>query len=292
MVPESSSLLDTVMTALVAGDPGLVPWSHDARMTQNNVELPLGDGAWLTVAEVDRVDIRMATASGAAAIGIFREGPHWSPFCLRIGLGDAGKVAECELVVIRALDAAGAFCHADLVPRPEFAAPLGAAECTPVPEMLALVDGYFSTLQQNTGILHTRFDPACRRRENGVWTTLSSDPNAPPTMRMTCAESFQLGFFRPNERVRGRRTPLVDERTGLVLAGAFIDHSGRITEYELTDGRTLTSGFLRPHTYAMLELFKIVAGSITAIEAVFHPVPYGMRGAWVEEELSAPPRRS
>ncbi|MBN8892384.1 MAG: hypothetical protein J0H91_19040 [Rhodospirillales bacterium] len=161
-----------------------------------------------------------------------------------------------------------------------------------VPEMLALVDGYFSTLQQNTGILHTRFDPACRRRENGVWTTLSSDPNAPPTMRMTCAESFQLGFFRPNERVRGRRTPLVDERTGLVLAGAFIDHSGRITEYELTDGRTLTSGFLRPHTYAMLELFKIVAGSITAIEAVFHPVPYGMRGAWVEEELSAPPRRS
>lgn len=274
------AVLDHYLAALADGDPDRVPWAPAAIVTENHVDLPIGDGVWGTVSAVDRLDIRIDVPGAAAVVGILREGSDWSPFCQRIAVDDSGRVRESELVVIRAKDAAGAFHDADLAPRPEFAAPVAPDDRTARADLLALVDGYFDTLQQNTGELHTRFSAACRRRENGVWTTQNTDPNAPPTMRMDCAASFELGFFRGNDRVRGRRTPIVDEELGLVLAGAFIDHSGRLTRYTLTDGTTIDAGFRRPHTYAMLELFKIVAGEIVAIEAIFHPVPYRTRAVW------------
>ncbi len=271
--------LTNLLRALAGNDPGRVPWAPDAVITENNVPLPVGDGAWQTVSEVARLDLWIETDGAASVVGILREGSDWSPFIQRIAV-DRGRVSECELVVIRARDAAGAFHDADLRPRPEFGGEVPSGRRMSSADMVALVDGYFSTLQQNDGTLHTRFHPDCRRRENGVWTTQNTDPNAAPTMKMDCAASFELGFFRGNERVRGRRYPIVDEATGLVLAGAFIDHSGRLKQYELTNGTTVAAGFQRPHTYAMLEAFKVLDGEIVAIEAVFHPVPYRMRAAW------------
>lgn len=276
----ADSTIDDYLDALAASDPSGVNWAPGVVVTENNVRLPVGDGAWQTVDAVDRRDLHIRTADGAAVLGILREGADWSPFFQRIAVDEEGRVRESELVVTRSRDAAGAFHNADIAPRPEFAAPVPAHRRTSEDQMVALVDGYFRTLQHNTGEIHTRFSAGCRRRENGVWTTQNTDPNVPPTMRMSCQESFELGFFRGNERVRGRRYPLVDVENGLVLAGAFIDHSGRIKEYALTDGRTVAAGFQRPHTYAMLEAFKIVGGEIVAIEAVFHSVPYRMEAAW------------
>lgn len=276
----TTSSIDDYLNALAASNPSGVRWAPDAVITENNVRLPMGDGAWQTVDAVERRDLRIRTADGAAAMGILREGADWSPFIQRIALDSAGRVRESELVVIRARDAAGAFHNADISPRPEFETEVAVGLRSSHEELVQLVDGYFRTLQQNTGEIHTRFSAGCRRRENGTWTTQNTDPNVPPTMRMSCQASFELGFFRGNERVRGRRYPLVDVDRGLVLAGAFIDHSGRIKEYTLTDGSTVSAGFQRPHTYAMLEVFKIVGGEITAIEAVFHPVPYRMEASW------------
>ena len=34
-------------------------------------------------------------------------------------------------------------------------------------KLIALADGYFSTIQQNTGKIYTSFDPDCQRVENG-----------------------------------------------------------------------------------------------------------------------------
>ena len=56
----------------------------------------------------------------------------------------------------------------------------------------------------------------------------------------------------------------------------FIDHSGRLGEYKLTDGTKAVSSYRRPHTLYLLETFKIKAGKIARIEAVFTTVPYKM----------------
>lgn len=279
--------LEVVLAGLADTHAPSVPWATRTHWTENNVDLPPGDGAWQTVEEIDRLGLWIETPDGASVMGILREGTDWSPFMLRIAVDADGLICEGELVVIRAKDAAGAFHNADIQPRSEFIGSVAPERRTSAEEMIELVDGYFATLQQNTGELRTRFHPDCRRRENGVWTTQNTDPNAPPTMRMSCAASFELGFFRGNERVRGRRYPLVDVESGLVLAGAFIDHSGRLKEYTLTDGQNVAAGFQRPHTYAMLEAFRIEGGQIAAIEAVFHPVPYRMRAAWPTVDADA-----
>jgi hypothetical protein len=151
--------------------------------------------------------------------------------------------------------------------------------------MISIANGYFDTLQQNDGTLFTQFDEHCNRVENGVQTT--NNPAAGKisfTMTLGCAEQFELGNFRYDDRLRARRYPLVDVERGLVLAGAFMDHAGRLGSYTLTDGRHVESRYRRPHSYYMLELFKINAGGkIQQIEAVFMSVPYHTRSVWVDE---------
>ena len=82
------------------------------------------------------------------------------------------------------------------------------------------------------------------------------------------------------DRLRDRRFPLVDEEKGIVLAGGFIDHCGKVGDYTLTDGTPASSPVRRPHSYYLAEAFKIREGAIEQIEAVFHTVPYHMPGVW------------
>jgi len=89
-----------------------------------------------------------------------------------------------------------------------------------------------------------------------------------------------MGNYRYDDRLRARRYPLVDEERGLVLAYAFIDHSGRLGEYQLTDGRTVTSPLRRPHSFYLAELFKIEDAMLRQIEANFITVPYHMPSPW------------
>jgi hypothetical protein len=72
----------------------------------------------------------------------------------------------------------------------------------------------------------------------------------------------------------------VDEERGLVLAFGFIDHSGKLDRYQLTDGRWVNSPVRRPHSFYISELFKIDHGMICQIEANFITVPYRMPSPW------------
>ncbi|HLB31334.1 MAG TPA: hypothetical protein VJN91_07385, partial [Gammaproteobacteria bacterium] len=101
-----------------------------------------------------------------------------------------------------------------------------------------------------------------------------------PVARLSCEAQFRLGNYRYDDRLRARRYLLVDEERGLVLAAGFIDHEGRLGEYTLTDGKVLTSPIRRPHSYYLLELFKIKGGAIQQIEANFITVPYRMPSPW------------
>ncbi len=88
---------------------------------------------------------------------------------------------------------------------------------------------------------------------------------------MGCAEQFRLGQYIYDDRLRDRRFPLVDEEKGVVLAGGLHrPHAARVVDLTWTDGVTRTkSVFLFPHSFALLELFKIVDGKIAGVEAVF-----------------------
>lgn len=278
-----AAALDSYLAALAAKDVSKPNWADEVIFTENNVQLALGDGLWNTVDTVrDSYDLRaLDPVSGQACwFGHVEEGPDTSVMGLRLKL-DGDRIAEAETIICRPHEL-GPFPQIDDARRPR------ASLLADVPEdrrvgrerMISLADGYFDTLQLNDGTLFTHFTDDCDRIENGLQTT-NVEIEGYPIARMGTADQFRLGQYKYDDRLRDRRFPLVDEQKGLVLAAGFIDHSGKLTEVTWTDGSKHSSIFTYPHSFALLELFKIEDGKIADIEAVFVTVPYNMVSPWI-----------
>jgi hypothetical protein len=274
-------VLEAYRTALAGRDPGAVAWADSPLTSENNVMLEVGDGLWGTIDRFGEYELRFADpATGQVGFfGTVHEHEEESAYTLRLKTDDDGRITEAEAVVVRQSDSGIKFENPRYWDKPI----LNADAEKPVPrdEMVRLANGYFDTMQLNDGTLHTRFHPDCNRVENGVQTTRNPEfAYVVPVAALGPEEQFRLGNYRYDDRLRARRYPLVDEQRGLVLAFGFIDHCGTLTEYQLTDGRTVRSPVRRPHSFYFGELFKIDDGMIRQIEANFITVPYHMPSPW------------
>ncbi|MCW2388449.1 hypothetical protein M2333_001495 [Sphingobium sp. B11D3B] len=273
--------LEAYLAALGRKDPGAVNWAPEPFITENNVRLQPDDGLWGTIERLG--DYRLMFADEQTRqVGFFGtavEPLDESAYTVRLGLDEAGRVAEVETIVVRQVDSSPVFENQRFDDKPI----LNATVEAPVSraEMIALSDGYFETLQLNDGTIRTKFHPDCNRVENGVQTTNNPEfAKLVPVAGLPCEAQFRTGNYRYDDRLRGRRFPLVDEERGLVLAYGFIDHCGRLDHYTLTDGTQVRSHIRRPHSYYLAELFKIDHGMICQIEANFITVPYHMPSPW------------
>lgn len=274
------AVLDRYLDALRARDFARLDWGPGVFNTENNVRLEPGDGVWNTATAVGPYDLRFAdeATSQVAVFTTIEETNAVSPACIRIGVQD-GAIAEVETVVARNADEGFPFLGQKFERKPVMETPVPAGENSPRAELIEIANGYFETLEQNDGVVRTRFFPDCNRVENGVQTT--NNPDFPlPIARMGCVEQFSTGWYRYDDRLRARRFPLVDEERGIVLAYGFIDHCGIVGEYTLTDGTPASSPVRRPHSYYLAEAFKIRTGAIEQIEANFLTVPYHMPSPW------------
>jgi hypothetical protein len=274
-------VLDNYLAALDTRDPKRVNWAASPLNSENNVMLEVGDGLWGTIDRVGDYKLRFADpATGHVGyFGTVHEPIEESAFTLRLKVDAQGRVTESEMLVVRQSDSGIKFENPRYWDKPILSADVEA----PVSrnEMVRLSDGYFDTLQLNDGTIHTKFHPDCNRVENGVQTTRNPEfAKIVPVSALGCEEQFRMGNYRYDDRLRARRFPMVDEERGLVLAFGFIDHSGRLDEYQLTDGRTVRSPVRRPHSFYIAELFKIDHGMICQIEANFITVPYNMPSPW------------
>ena len=275
---------DTYLDALETKDPSRLPWADHVVFTENNVQLMIGDGLWNTVSGVrDSYDLKVADPSTGqvAWFGIVEEHGHPAIMALRLEV-KMGKIAAVETIVCRSMEF-GPFPSIEtyVAPRPLMLADVPEGRRRPRARMISIADGYFDTLQLNDGTLFTEFANDCDRVENGLQTTNNPNMEDYPIAAMGCADQFRLGQYVYDDRLRDRRYPLVDEEKGIVLAGGFIDHCGKLVDVTWTDGVTKTkSVFHFPHSFVLLELFKIVDGQIAGVEAVFVTVPYNMPSAW------------
>lgn len=273
-------ILDSYLAALARQDPTAIQWSANAQHSENNVTLEPGDGVWQTITRLGDYQLRFAdpVTGGIGYFGTVVEPHEESAFSLRLQVNDAGEIAESEMIIVRhsdegmKLEGPGFWTKPILESNAE--KPLSRAE------LQRLANGYFDTLQLNDGTIHTRFAPDCNRVENGVQST--NNPNFPqiPHTKLGCEEQFRLGIYRYDNRLRGRRYPLIDEQRGIVLAHGFIDHCGVLGAYQLTDGTPANSPVRRPHSFYLAEIFKIDDGMIQQIEANFITVPYHMKSPW------------
>jgi hypothetical protein len=275
------AVLDAYLAALAAKNPARVPWAADVRNSENNVMIPTGEGLWGTLDRIGAYTLRFADVKSGQVgyFGTVHEPLEESAFTVRLKVDAQGKIAEVETIVVRQSDSGIKFENPRYWDKPILNA--NALKPNSRAEMITLSDGYFSTLQMNDGTLHTKFHPDCDRVENGVQTTHNPEfAKIVPVSALGCEEQFKMGNYRYDDRLRGRRFPLVDEERGLVLAFGFIDHSGKLDTYQLTDGRTVKSPVRRPHSFYLAELFKIDDGMIMQIEANFITVPYWMPSPW------------
>jgi hypothetical protein len=260
-------------TAYLAHDPALAPFAPKVRFTENHVGMPLPDGTWDTVTrEVGPALTISDPVTGN--VGIYtsilqKDVEGFLAIRLKV---ETGRITEVEHIVSTRRNLSSpptpigpveGFAH-----DPDLARPVAPDERMSRADLVRLANGYFDTLQNNTGELRgVAFSPDATRHENG--------------MRFgEIEQGFRSGRYRFNERVRDRDFFLVDEARGIVMARGFIDHKGVLDAYTLTDGTPQKSVFREPQSWGFLEMFKIKAGRITGVEATFIQTPYYMRSPW------------
>ena len=284
--------VDQYLAALLARDPTRLPWAPHVKYTENNVELRVGWGLWGTISALGAEDLRAADpeTGQAAYYGVIEERGLKSFFAMRLKV-DQGNISEVETIVDRKGYGPGPFGNPDtLEPVPVISEDVPADRRRPRARLIALADGYFNTLELNDGQIFTQFADDCSRRENGVWTANDPHPGSvqDPNLnlsaygKISCEQGFKLGNYRWDDELRARRFPLVDEEKGLVLAGGFIDHAGKLDHYTTTDGVVHDPPLKSPHSFCFLEMFKMRDGKIRHAEAVFITVPYHMPSPWYQ----------
>ncbi len=275
-------VLDRYLAALKAGDASKAGFAPGARTSENNVMLRPGDGMWGTISALGDYDLRFADpqTGSVAFYGVVRETDTSAPFAVRLQVHD-GLISEAETIVARPQEAGVPFVTADIHPLPVLNEMVPVTERSSRERMISIANGYFQTIQRNDGTMHTAFTDDCNRREDGFQTTNRKDDTWGDITHLGCGQQFKLGWYWFDDRLRARRFLVVDRERGLVMAAGFIDHEGRVGNYKLSDGRTATSKIFRhPHSYCLLETFKIRAGKIQQVEAVFTTVPYNMPSPW------------
>jgi hypothetical protein len=286
-----NGFVDQYMSAVAAHDPSKLPHAATVRYTENNVEMKLGEGLWQTSDGwgTYKVYVDDPQTGQVGFLGVSNEDTHLSVFAARLKVVEH-KVTEIEVIVARqdrpGPQGAGPLAGGpeNLKDKPLFSEDEPASERVSRDKLVALADGYFSTIQQNTGKLFTTFDPDCQRMENGSITANNPDPKAGAVQRMGCQAQLETGMLKMVTRCRDRRY-LVDEQRQMVFAATFFDHNGTVRKNTLVDGtvRTVGAPFDRPYTFLIFELFKIKDGKIRQIEAVLDTVPYYMPSPWVKE---------
>lgn len=265
------------MDALAHRDPARATFAKDVRFTENNVEMPIGKGLWATVTGVATNGLEAAdTTTGEAAwMGTADENGVPVYYAMRLQVRDRA-ISEVETIVVRTTGLPLPFGDVTKVTHdPLFSHVLSPEQRRPRERLRAVADSYFNTVELNDGMVFAPFTEDCARLENGILTTAASAGSA-GAISAGCEAQFKLGIYRINKRIRERRYPLIDVERGVVVATAFFDHANEFDLYQLTDGREMKTALKWPNSISLIEAFKVTAGRIQRIEAVFTYVPYFM----------------
>jgi hypothetical protein len=286
-----TALAEKYLAAMLAHDPSMAPLASGVRYTENGVELALPDGLWRTVGSVASYRLFVVDPK-QGSVGFFvKAQENGAPLlaATRLKVVDH-RIAEVESLVSRLTATVGGgpsgLPREDQLgdaPRKQFVTTLPSAERHTREQLAAIVNQYFSGLENNAGDKPPPFAADCLRLENGTQTTGRpvAEGATPGPLNFGCREAFGLGYYHEDTRIRSRRILAVDEERGLVYAGVCFDHDATVRSYTLRNGHAVTVRNTAPWTWLIHEIFQVNgAGEISQVEAVLLSVPYGMRPGW------------
>lgn len=274
----------------------------DAKYTENELPVKLGEGMWKTFSGRGTYRVYLADpASGEVGYyGTVTEdnGLLEGVIALRMKIKDH-RVVELETITVReqkrpkgglGLNTAGIMTPRTLdeldpkgfvSPDASLLAPIGAAETRD--QLIATTKEYFDAYAQGKGSA-APLGAQCVRRENGFAATNNPDGPTPdkaqPSFHMfseSCAGEIDRGYFPSLEKVRDLRPLVVDETQGLVLDLAFFDNQGDVKSVAVAGvgNVTVPAEYRRAFSFMAPQLFKIEGGKIREIEGLSWAVPFG-----------------
>jgi hypothetical protein len=290
-------LVNTYLDALVARDPKRAPLAANAKYSENQSLVAIGDGRWKTAEAVGTYRIYAADpqAGQVGFIGTLREAGQWSMIALRLRIVDQ-KISEIEAVIPGETVRHGSFGGFDTAPgtittaRAAFSQPLLPAERRDRGVLINVADSHYEGVERGNGDI-VPFSDECIKVENGV--QLIKNPNYPfpavsPTGRklpnfaaMGCRDQFNTHIWE-TDTITDRRYPIVDQERGIVMAFVMYHQYDKARCASTVDyGLACPPADVKPYTLALVEAFKIESGEIHEVEAVFTVFPdIRRRGVW------------
>jgi len=282
--------MDRYLNAMVAHDASQAPLAPGVKYAQDNVPLEIGQALWATIsgrgkyihyfADPEQGDVGAITVvyeNGVGAILIAR---------LKV---QGGLITEAEQFV--AHDPYGAANYEKMgAPDPLWLQPVPADQRETRAALNQAAYMYYEGLALNDGKGIYAFTPDCQRIEDATRTTNQprpqgyghSDLDISDFTTMNCTDQYKLGFLGFTTGCRHRRFMVTDVERGAVLANAFLDFDGTITEVHLTDGRVwkVPLYFMVPRTNQSNEAYRVEKGSIRLIEMTMYEIPFNMEPAF------------
>lgn len=274
-----SGIARQYMQDVAQKDWSRLPWADRVRHTENNVAMMIGEGFWGAgpSAVTEGITIADPSTGNVVWFGITAEHGQAAYHGLRLKVVNR-EITESELFFGREGQPDLFSATADYSTHADFTQAVPANQRTPRERMTALVDGWFNSVQLNDGKVFTSIADNCVRHVNGVNTTHGEYWAA--KLAQGCRQQLEEGLFKPADRVRARRFPVVDEASGVVVALSLEDHAVRYVDYQSKSGAPLKVEVEYPNTRARLDLFKIVNGEITRIDGVSVFSPYYIHSLW------------
>jgi hypothetical protein len=260
-----ADVITRYLDSLVAHDPTMALLADGARLTEDTVEMPVGEGLWKTASKLrpfrtDFLDVREGTAAVHAVI---EENGAPVLFAARLKVVDR-LVTEIETMVVRNRAEGALFAPEELAePSAVMITAPPSAELMPRDAMIELALRYPEGLRVGSfEESDVPFAPDAYRLENGVRMAGPGCTFQPPSCEnMRSQQIPTLAEIRP-------RVVAVDEENGTVLlwmnfgAGSLPGPQGA--------GKSLVT----------FEAFKVHGGQVHAVEAVFEGMAAGAASGW------------
>ncbi len=279
------------LEAMVAHDPSHAPLSPTVRYTQDNVPLQIGDALWGTMSAIGNYRHFFADPErgDVGCICVVYENDVAAILIVRLKVVNH-VITEAEQFVAHDPHGAAAYEKAgkpkDLWLKP---IPPELRQSREALEQAAYM--YYEAISKNDGRGVYAFSDDCERTEDGVYTTNQprpqnyghSDTDISDFTMMPCKKQYELGFLGFTTGCRDRRYLVVDVERGAILASAFLDFDGTITEMRLTDGRVwkVPPYFMTPRTNMSNEAYRVENGTIRLIEMTMYEVPFNITSPYV-----------
>ena len=286
-------LADTYLAAVVAHDPGKVPFANDAKVVENVTHIKVGEGIWKT-ATSGPTDFRIVAADPVlqevGALVVMQNDGKLVQFGFRLKVANR-KIVEAEHLVVAIRNPDNPNLQK---PRPAIALEIPDEYADSHGRMIHIAKSYYDALDNNNGHL-APFAPDCERHENGMRTAPFGGPSLggqipgaaprPPGLQgmQECTSQMDSGAFQYITTIEDRRVEIADTVTGLAIGFSHFHHPMTEKKFKITGNPDRLESDMsnqKPFDMPAMHIFKIWGGQIHEIEAIGVSLPYNSPTGW------------